>query len=467
MKHIFLRVYSSFLSLTLSYLIVIFIFSSCQKEFLEKKPDRSQLVPKSVADFQALLDQSMFYRGPAVQEISSDDFTISDQGILALEEMEVMAYTWSPNLFINRSFVDDWDLCYRQIFVANVILEGVEAIQSAERDGIDYNSVKGNALFQRAFAYYNLAQLFAAPYDTINAASLPGIPIRPVPDINARYPRGTIQQTYDQILNDVAAALVLLPDQVGYKHRPSKTAALAFLARIYLTMGNYTKAAIYADQTLKTKNALLDYNQIKGSATARIMPSALPNGNAEVILFKGSINYLFPTSTALANVLPELYQSYDKDDLRKTLFFRDRGNGVFTFRGGYGGNIEASIFTGLATDEIYLIRAECAARNGDVNLALSDLNHLLQTRWVTGRFLPYTSTNAEDVLRIILKERRKELICRGSRWTDLRRLNLESRFAIPITRTVNGKSYQLLPNENRYTFPLPDYEVNTGLAQNP
>jgi tetratricopeptide (TPR) repeat protein len=467
MKDIQQSITNNCFKLVNALLICTLIFSACQKEFLEKKPDRAKLVPKTVADFQALLDAELFYSAPELQEISADDFVTSDQGAAALSELIFNVYTWSDGVFLGMASLPEWNICYTQVFTANVILEGMQQIVTAERDGLEYNSVKGNALFQRAFAYYNLAQLFAAPYQSSTASTIPGIPLRPVSDVNAHYPRGTIQQTYDQIIRDLEDALILLPEQVNYKHRPSKAAAVAMLARVYLTMGNYTKAMEYADRTLKLKNELLDYSQIKGSAINRIMPGALPNGNAEVIYYKGAVYDPFPVAAALVSVVPELYQSYDKDDLRKTLFFRDRGNGVFTFRGGYGGSVNIELFTGLATDEIYLIRAECAARNGNLNLALSDLNHLLQTRWIKEKYLPYSSSDQEEVLRIVLKERRKELICRGMRWTDLRRLNLEPRFAITLTRTVKGKVYQLLPNGNRYTFPLPDYEVNTGLAQNP
>lgn len=452
---------------SLVFIATLLLFNACQKDFLDKKPDRSKLVPKTVADFQALLDYQLFYSGPALHEIMGDDFVTSDQGLQSLSEIEISAYSWSPNIFLGLASVPDWNICYTQIFTANVILEGLQRITTLERDGADYNSTKGNALFQRAFAYYSLAQLFAAPYNPTTAASLPGIPLRPVSDINAQYPRGTIQQTYDQIIKDLEAAFVLLPAQVNYKHRPSKPASLAMLARVYLIMGNYTKAMDFADQTLKLKHDLLDYSQIKGSATNRIMPAALPNGNAEVIFYKGARLYAFPVSASLVGIVPELYQAYHKDDLRKTLFFRDRGNGIFTFRGGYGGSINTELFTGLAVDEIYLIRAECAARKGEINLALNDLNHLLQTRWNSDKFVPYTSNDRDEVLRIILKERRKELLCRGLRWTDLRRLNLNADFATDLTRIINGKTYKLLPNGDRYTFPLPDYELNGDVKQNP
>ena len=451
-----------------SILIHLLVFTGCQKDFLEKKPVRSQLVPKTVSDFQAISDLAIFFQAPAIQEVSSGDFTISDIGLSSLAIIQANVYKWDPNPFAGQTNVQDWSVPHTQIFYANIVLEGLEDISGAERNSFDYNNVKGNALFNRAFAFYNLAQVFAAPYNPATANKLPGIPLRLVSDLKATYPRGTVQQTYDHIIADLQASLLLLPDKVNYKNRACKAAVYALLARVYLSMGDYANAELYADRTLKVRNELLDYSTIKGNATDRLMPSALPNGNAEVILYKGALNYAFPGSSSAASVVSPLYNLYSSDDLRKSLFFRDRGNGVLTWRGTYGGTVNVVLFTGLATDELYLIRSECAARRGDLAFALSDLNTLLVTRFAKGKYVPYSGTDKELVLKIILTERRKELIARGLRWTDLRRLNFDSRFALELKRVVSGVEYTLLPNSTKYTFRIPDNEVGKdGIEQNP
>jgi len=448
---------------------VTLFFTSCQKEFLEKKPTLSSLVPHSIADYQALLDNNtLFLSAPGLQETTADDFEISDAGFQALIAIQMNAYKWTDNMFVGLISVSDWGVQYQQVFYCNTILEGIEELDGQLVNTPEYNQVKGTALFNRAFAYYNMAQLFAAPYAANTAGSMPGIPIRLVSDVNARYPRGTVQKTYDQILKDLEASLILLPENVMYKTRPCKAAALALLARVHLTMGHYQRAGELAGQTLSLRPDLLDYNQIKGSATERLFPSALPNGNAEVIYFKSAVNYAFPATSALANVVVPLYNSYTADDLRKTLFYRNRGNGVFTFRGNYGGTINTQMFTGLATDEMYLIRAECAVRTGNIAVALADLNKLLLHRFTKDKYLPYVLTDQEEILKLILAERRKELVCRGLRWTDLRRLNQDSRFAVELSRTIGGQVYKLLPNSKRYTFPIPDDEIQVGdMEQNP
>jgi len=64
-------------------------------------------------------------------------------------------------------------------------------------------------------------------------------------------------------------------------------------------------------------------------------------------------------------------------------------------------------------------------------------------------------------------ERRKELIFRGLRWSDLRRLNMDTRFAVTLKRKVNNKEFLLLPKDARYTLQIPISVIkSSGIQQN-
>jgi hypothetical protein len=126
------------------------------------------------------------------------------------------------------------------------------------------------------------------------------------------------------------------------------------------------------------------------------------------------------------------------------------------------------MFSGIANDEVYLNRAEARVRNGNVNGALEDINALLVKRWRTGTFTPIIETNAAALLNIILAERRKELLFRGNRWTDLRRLNKDVNLSKTLSRALNGIEYTLPPNDERYVYPIPFQEISiSGIVQNP
>jgi hypothetical protein len=232
------------------------------------------------------------------------------------------------------------------------------------------------------------------------------------------------------------------------------------LARVYLSMGNYSNAKLSADECLTNYGSLMDYNNDPSINTQNTYPFAL--FNSEVIFHSAMYigDYLFLMDTAL-------YHLYSPGDLRKNLFYTFNPDSTIDFIGSYDG--DGAFFSGLATDEVYLIRAECEARSGDITSALTDLNTLLVKRYVTGTFTPLTVSTADSALVLVLTERKKELITRAQRWSDLRRLNKDIRFAIILTRTCLGTIYTLPPDDHRYTFPIPDDVIQYApqLQQNP
>ena len=121
----------------------------------------------------------------------------------------------------------------------------------------------------------------------------------------------------------------------------------------------------------------------------------------------------------------------------------------------------------MAVDELFLIAAECYARMNQVSTAINKLNELLITRWKTGTFVNFTASTKEEALAVILAERRKELLIRGLRWSDLKRYNRDGA-NITLTRTVNGKNFQLPPNDLRYAIAIPEEIIElTQIPQNP
>lgn len=447
----------------LTFLLLGFALSGCGKDYLEEKPDKSYVVPKTITDFQQLLDNFRFFvqaLTPATNQQSVDDLLITDAGLRNFSERDRASYLWDKDLQTNGT---DWGNPYRQVFYCNVVLDGLKEISPMPSEQYQYNQVKGSALFLRSQAFYNLSQSFTVPYDPASAGTAPGVPLPLTSDINKRYPRGLLKDTYERILADMNESLKYLPERSSNISRPSKLAAYAFLARIYLSMQEYALAKANADQVLGSYGDLLDYNSLN-LAAARAMPIALSAGNPEIIYYSLMLNTSFNVST-LVYVEPELYATYHNDDLRKSAFFINR-SGLMGFRGSYSG--ESFAFTGLAVDEMLLIRAECLAREGNAALAITDLNALLVKRFATGKFIPAAAANAEEALKIVLLERRKELIGRAMRWSDLRRLNKDPRFAKTLKRTFDGRNYELPPNDPRYVLPIPLEEVMYhDIAQNP
>ncbi|MEJ7778953.1 MAG: RagB/SusD family nutrient uptake outer membrane protein, partial [Daejeonella sp.] len=80
---------------------------------------------------------------------------------------------------------------------------------------------------------------------------------------------------------------------------------------------------------------------------------------------------------------------------------------------------------------------------------------------------PFIAASSDDALKMVLQERRKELLMRNRRFNDLRRLNKDSRFAITLKRILGANTHELPPNDKRYVFPIPETVIAaTGMAQN-
>lgn len=447
------------------FLLTSFTFS-CTDGFLDEKPDKSLLVPATLADFQALMDNvdNPFNAAPGLNVPAADEFYMTDTRFAALTKMVQNIYLWQDDPYEGAA-VGDWSTPYKIIFYCNVVLDGMKDLDPVANDPALWKTVRGTALFFRGTAYYLLAEQFCQPYDGEKAASLKGLPLRLSSGVNVIKGRASLEETYRQLLADLKEAEELLPEAVPASAWPSLPALYGMMARIFLSMEDYASAEAYASKYLEKHRALIDFNTLNPAAT-RPLPAVTTLGlNPEAVFYLPVLTYSTYHAMPTSFVDPALYRLYDANDLRKVCFFTDRGGGNYTFKGSYMGSVYLS--AGPSTDEMYLIRAECLARRGEVPAAMTELNSLLSTRWKRNTFVPYTAANAEDALRQILEERRKELFARGLRWQDLRRLNKDPRFAVTLRKTIQGKTYELPPGDNRYVLPIPDDEIRgAGLEQN-
>lgn len=447
-------------------LALILLQLSCKKDFLDAKPNVALIVPSTVADYQSILDNNtlsnLFNNNqPALNEIGAGDFylTYTDwQGLYNGQERT--PYLWSTDIFGGESSFD-WNDSYKRVLYENIVLEGIVHVPSNPANQIAWNNVKGTALFYRAYDFLNLVEEFAKAYDPATAGTDPGIPLRITPDVNIKSTRASVQATYDQIISDLNQAKPLLPTTPLFPTRAGTAAVYGLLSRVYLSQRNYPKALIYADSCLQISGKLIDFNTLDTSASYPIK-----RFSAEVI-YHHTLGNLSAMDNYNPNLLADsnLYRSYSNNDLRKKIYFKTV-SGLVTCNASFGG--KSVRFGGLTTNEMYLIRAECYARAGNTNAAMQDLNTLLKTRWGTGTFVPYTSSSSTDALMQILAERRKELVYRGTRWEDLKRLNKDPATAVTLTRVFNGKTYTLPPNSHLYVFPIPPDEIlASGIPQNP
>jgi starch-binding outer membrane protein, SusD/RagB family len=445
-------------SIYLSVVIGCLSIASCnKKEFLDERPNSDVFVPTTLEDFQMLLDNDLHLGlTPVLGELSADNFYISFDFWNQLATKEKNAYIWLPDVYSGEGNISDWNAPYEQVLYANVILEGLKKVTITSGNWQQWNNIKGAALFTRAYAFYNLAQIFARPYNAATATDDLGIPLKLTPNVDEAVQRSTLDQTYTQILTDLLEAKALLPEPIAVnnRNRPNKPAAFAQLARVYLSMRQYDKAGAYADSSLQLYHELIDYNSRDVNA-----PRPFDRPNVETMYQSKFVETNVLLAIPFCFVDTTLYRSYAVNDLRRSLFFNVPPSGKVYFKGSYTGTLFA--FTGLATDEMFLVRAECRAWAGDLENALKDLNTLLEKRFKTGTFIPYTILTRDSALNKIREERRKEMPCRGVRWTDIRRLNLENA-GITQQRKLNNEVHMLKPNSPFYVLPIPPDAIIMG-----
>ncbi|KAJ1604380.1 hypothetical protein OJ253_3709 [Cryptosporidium canis] len=457
---------NAFLSLFVLGVVLFFISCNKQDEWLDVKKNNSDVVPTDLQDFRALLsyDFIMNYGYPFLGIESSDNLYITEATWNSTAPLERNIYVWARDIYAGQAD-PNWNALYQKVAYANAVIDGLKKVAITPSNEIEYNNIKGSALFFRAYAFYTLSSFWAKPYDANTANTDLGIPLKLTSDVAEKVHRNSNEEVYNRIIDDVKEAVSLLPTTQHHKTWPSKPGALGFLARVYLSMRKYDEAGEHADAALGIYNFLYDFNTINSSVQYPF-PDFWTD-NKEVLFYAEDYFARFNVAPRLV-VDSNLLKSYNSNDLRRVLFFFT-SSGNITFQGTYaGGNI--SPFEGIGTNELYLIRAEAFARMGNKDAAIADLNTLMLKRWKNnGTWLPFTATDANDALNKILTERRKELPFTGQlRWTDLRRLNREPQFAVTLTRVIGGQTYTLPPNDPRYVFPIPDDEIRLlGIEQNP
>ncbi|HEY0273576.1 MAG TPA: RagB/SusD family nutrient uptake outer membrane protein [Chitinophaga sp.] len=444
--------------------ITCLLLTACDKDILNKKPDDTIAQPSTINDYQQLLDGiegGVISNAPGLFSYRSLGNYLCDQDIVTDHNYQTYfssqnfitgVIKWDKQMFNSVTALREWDKQYEVVLHANLALEGIGAINQTPSNQLAWNAVAGMAYFMRGQMYYNLAQFWAAPYHAATAGTDQGIVLRKNSDPDVASVRSSVQETYDQIIHDFKAALPFLlnttPNNTPLsKVRPSKAAAYGALARTYLAMGDSLNTFNYADSALQLYSTLMDYNTV----------TSFSNFNDEMIHAAVDMGGTVANIRGFFNIDSNFIKTYDDNDLRKTRFYVNSSYaGGWVFNGDYSGNLQ---FTGIAVDELYLMRAEASARMGHVQAAMDDLNTLLVKRFATGTFTLRTAINASDALTQVLTEREKELVGRGLRWTDLRRLNTDPRFAVTLSRTLQGVTYTLPPNDSRYTLQVPDYII--------
>jgi hypothetical protein len=383
----------------------------------------------------------------------------------------------------NKLIVNDpytptvWSTAYQAIYGSNAVIEGIEASTSPKLTPNTKVRLIAEAKFVRAFSYFYLVNFFG------------DVPLVLTIDFNqtANMTRTPAVQVNAQIIKDLLDAKAgLAADFSGSKTneriRPSKWAAAAMLARVYLYAGDYANALVQSNEVIgqtqlfkletDLSSVFLKNNteaiwQLQQGNLSTIRGNATPEG------FSFSV-YLSPTDNQYYGfqISDVLEQSFETGDKRKQewLFPLVKGGKTVYYLNKYkvgltnssAGAPVTEYATVMRLSEQYLIRAEARVlANNQLDLAIADLNVVRHRADIDD--LPSTLSR-DQVIAAIEKERKIEFFAEwGHRWFDLKRTGK----AHDVLSAMQSKQpwlgdYQLL-------YPIPPAEIITNhkLIQNP
>ena len=435
------------------------MLTSCN-DFLDIKP-KGEKIPTTVSDYETLLNYE------SVQKVSdtypaylTDDVFLPDvaegtatPGLNSVDQSIRNLYLFKKEVFGDAQDDGFWFASYNRIYYYNTVIDNI-----MNADGSDEQqklSIRAEALISRALEYLYLVNGYAKYYDVRTAESDPGVPLILDEDISKKnLVRASVKDVYAQIQSDLQTALPNLPVQAkGNAFRASKAAGYGVLAKMYLYMGNYTEALKAANAVLEMNNSLLDLKKyavvkVQSSIGRTNVPQDIDNPENIYIKFAP---YVYGLSSKVFGS-DELISLFSEDDMRLQVYFTKNFRNIPTDKYVWAPYLRANL--AVSSPEIYLIAAECEAREGSIERAIALINKLRDNRIKNNTDIVATDRN--DALQKVLEERRRELAMSGMvRYIDLKRLNQESQFAKTVTHVTGEGTFRLEPNSPLYVLPIP------------
>lgn len=415
-------------------------------------------------------------------------------------------YNWTGNNldFSDRSYTSrEVQILWNDLFA--IIYATNNVIGSISRETTDFQNqfFLAQGLATRAFAYFNLVQLYQFNYK--GNESKPAVPI--ITDVNSNEaalngaPRATVQEVYDLILDDINTAVSLLTtSENGGVVRKDKRyinlgTAYGLRARINLTMQKWPEAASDAGNAITHSGAtpasiadvskpsfvsVSEKNWMWGiiiAETDRVVTSGIVNWPSHM----GSLNYGYANFSKGKQINKQLYSTISSTDVRKgwwlnadktspflstgqISFLSEKGYPAFTqvkfapYNNVVGTSTNANDIPLMRVEEMYLIKAEAEAMSGGGSTSL--VNFVKEYRDPQYAF---TSSNAAQIQEEVYRQRRLELWGEGLNWYDIMRLNK------PVDRRGGGfpnaeMIFNIAPGSPILLWRIPEAEIQANVA---
>ncbi|MFN0200301.1 MAG: RagB/SusD family nutrient uptake outer membrane protein [Bacteroidia bacterium] len=342
---------------------------------------------------------------------------------------------------------------------ANYVLDRLDKFEMTQDEK---NKMKGEALFLRAVAHFELVRHFAQPYGYTGDNSHLGVAIHLKYSPDA-LDRSTVKQVYDQVIADLNEAVTLLPASnpatsvpVGAATNPQWANAMAakgFLAKVYFQMNDFSNCLKNINDITSSGMFTFDDSLFTDSLHARFSKF----GTTEAVFALTSVDFGSDNS---GGTIRNIYSKGNLQGGKLSEYIAQRMTIEPNDKRGkkwVNGNILTKFLdrdvqtqmqvTVLHLTELMLMKAECMAEgDGDLTEAAALINKINVRAGV-----PQISTLSKSiVIAEARKQRELEMVGEGNRFHELKRQAVRDNPNLLIRGSIwncNGMVNQIPDNE--------------------
>ncbi|AKP51709.1 RagB/SusD family nutrient uptake outer membrane protein [Cyclobacterium amurskyense] len=468
------------------YILTLLAGTSCS-DFLELQPehqisdgsfyknanDFETALIGSYSSLQNLYDANLVYVGELTTDNAEIQWTTP-----SISEVELDEVNFTPsNGFLNSI----WQISFNLVSQSNNILSRIDDVDMGTQIR---NQIKGEALFLRAFGYFNLVRTFG-PVPIVDVA------FRSPGEIAAydmtRKPEEAVYQILEADLNQ-ATSLLTGVEELG-KSRASSAAAMTLLGKVYLTQMDYSNAETALKGVVESNAFSLesDYKRLFTNGNDELSESifeikymsgnlGVGNGFSSTFTPARFDMDIFPNQMQGSGRIlptPEMSEAYEDGDLRRPASI---GDSVRVISGGFekelyglkfvdfttGVQGDGGInFTALRYADVLLMYAEALNQNGKQDEAMVYLNMVRERAGLT----EVSGLDQAALTVALAQERRVELFLEGHRWFDLVRTGkLLTEMNAYFER--NNLNFEVQAYKTIMPIPLREIDINPSLGQN-
>lgn len=335
--------------------------------------------------------------------------------------------------------------------------------QKFDQEDVTVQRIMSETLFTRAYGHFNIVRMYCKPYSSDDPLGTPYM-FESMISAPARLPQGEV---YQNILNDIDAAIPNLATHRENNHWITQSAAYALKARVAQYMGDWSMAIEAADLAISEGGFRLASIEEYSNIWEDVM-----DDNVEVIFRlrrenSGIGSHYESSDNEIIYFHPsyDLMNQYTDDDIRAQAFFtiNSSGHDAVAKHNGRGDAKNVTDVKVFRVSEMVLIKAEAYAQTNELGKAADELNSLRSNRIETPGTLSFLT--AKEAMEAVMAERRRELAYEGHRFYDLKRWGLGVERLPEDSPTTSST---LEAGDYRFVFPIPQTEIfaNDNMVQN-